>query len=190
MIGYHVRPPVGRVAGGAVGHDEGRHEGLAPDLRELELAQVLLRDEQFGELRLCAQRAAGRRGSDDARGRADDAHDLLRWLVLRHVSCRSGGERKVADPRVEGEEDDLGGGEVVAEHPRDLQAGHTRHRVVEEDQVGPKLKRLAPGLDAIGGLTDDLEVGIRVDERAETLADSEVVVGDKDPNHFYCSSPD
>jgi len=143
-------------------------------------AQVLLRDQELGELRLRAQRAAGRRGSDDARGRANDTHDLLGRLILGHVPCRSGGERKVADPRVEGEEDDLGGGEVVAEHPRDLEAGHARHRVVEEDQVGPKLERLAPGLDAIGGLTDDLEVGIRVDERAETLADSEVVVGDKD----------
>jgi len=78
------------------------------------------------------------------------------------------------------EEDDLGGGEVVAEHPGDLEARHAGHRVVEKDQVGAKLERLARGLAAVRRFAHDGEVRVRIDERAEALAYSEVVVRDED----------
>jgi hypothetical protein len=51
---------------------------------------------------------------------ADDTHDLLRRLVLGDVSGRASSERKIADTRVKGKEDDLGRRHVVAEHPSDL----------------------------------------------------------------------
>ena len=89
-------------------------------------------------------------------------------------------EGEVADARVQREEDDLRGREVVPEHPGYLEPGHTRHGVVEHDQVGAELEGLPCRLDAISGLAHDLEVGIGVDERPKALAHGEVVVGDED----------
>jgi hypothetical protein len=96
------------------------------------------------------------------------------------VRGRARGEGEVPDARVKREEDDLGGGKVVAEHPCDLEAGHTRHRVVEHDQVGAELECLARGLVTIRRLAHNRELGVGVDERAEALAYSEVVVRDED----------
>src|SRR5438477_1937922 len=42
-----------------------------------------------------------------------------------------------------------------------------------------KLERFLRGLVPVSGFADDLEVGIRLDQRPKTLADSEMVVGDK-----------
>jgi hypothetical protein len=95
------------------------------------------------------------------------------------VRGRARCEREVADARVQREKNDLGLRKVVAEHPRDLEAGHARHGVVEHDQVRAELERLSGSLVAVSGLAHDLEVGIRVDERAEPLAYSEVVVRDE-----------
>ncbi len=98
---------------------------------------------------------------------------------MRRRTCCEG---EVPDTRVQREEDDLGGGKVVAEHPRDLEAGHARHRVVEHDQVGAELESLAGGLVPIRCFAHDLEVRVGIDERAEALAYSEVVV--RDENSF------
>ena len=88
-------------------------------------------------------------------------------------------EREVPDARVEREEDDLGLREVDAQHASDLEAGHPGHRVVEHDQIGMKLERFLRGLVPVSGFADDLEVGIRLDERPKALADSKMVVGDE-----------
>src|SRR5438093_8041663 len=90
-------------------------------------------------------------------------------------------EREVADPGVEREEDDR---RVRQERPQlagDLEAGLARHRVVEKDQVRLEFQRHAARLDAISGLANDEELVIRRKQRADALADREVVVGYENP---------
>ena len=112
----------------------------AVEVLDLTRGEDLVGDQDLRELGLRAGRLAARcLRCRDARGGANDAHDLLRRLVLGDVRGRARGEREVADAGIQREEDDLGRGEVVAEHARDLEAGHARHRVVEHDHVGAKL---------------------------------------------------
>ena len=153
----------------------------AVEVLHLSRRQGLLRDEKLGQLGLHARGSGAVLDPGDSGRRPHHAQDLLRRLVLGDVRDRAGRQRQVLDPRVEGEEDDLGLGEIGAEHPRDLKPGHPGHRVVEQDQVGPKLDRLLRCLVAVSRLADDLELGIRIDERTETLAYGEVVVGDQNP---------
>jgi hypothetical protein len=110
---------------------------------------------------------------------AQHAQDLLRRLVLGDVRDSPGGHGKVADPRVERQEDDLALREVRAQHAADLEPGHARHRVVQDDQIGLEAECLARRLVAICGLGDDLEVRIGFDERAQSSADRVVIVGDE-----------
>jgi hypothetical protein len=100
---------------------------------------------------------------------------------VRHGTAR---EREIADPGVEREEDDLRRGKVGAKHPCDLEAGHSGHRVVEDQQVRPELESLPRRLIPVGGLAHHLEVGVRLHERAEAAADREMVIGDENaPGH-------
>src|SRR4029077_13879218 len=80
-------------------------------------------------------------------------------------------------------------GELGVEAAGDLEARHLGHRVVEDDQVGAQLERLRHRLQAVSGLPDDLEAGLRLEHRADALAYSEMVVRDQDPRcHFgWCS---
>ena len=94
---------------------------------------------------------------------------------------RSDREREVADARVEREEHDRGVGQKRLELAGDLEAGLARHRVVEKDQVRFELQRHAARLDAVGGLADDKKLVIRRKQRADALADREVIVGYEDP---------
>jgi hypothetical protein len=97
------------------------------------------------------------------------------------VGDRADGEREIADTRVERQEDDRGVWQERLELPGDLEASLTRHRVVEQDQVRLELQRHAAGLYAVGGLANDEELIVRREQRAKTLADCEVVVGDENP---------
>jgi hypothetical protein len=190
--GDRVAAHTSECARECVGRDEARAEnrvrkGLLALARPIEVLNLsrgeeLLRDEKLGELGLRADELTGFWRRRDADRRADHAHDLLRGLVLRDMRGSARRQREVADARVQREENDLGRWEVVAEHPSDLEAGHAGHRVVEDDQIRPELECLSGGFVAVRGLAHDLEVGVRVDERAEALAYSEVVV--RDENSF------
>ena len=65
-----------------------------------------------------------------------------------------------------------GGGDAV----------HTGHANVHEDDVGFEGAAEADGFGAVGRGTDDGEVGLGVEQFAETGADHLVVVGDEDPD--------
>ena len=134
-----------RFLGDETGAEDRVREGLPPGAQAIEVldlprAEDLLRDQELSKPRLRARwlgaRCFRRR---DACGLADDAHDLLRRLVLGDVRGGAGCEGEVPNPRVESKEDDLRCWEVVAEHPSDFETGHTRHRVVEHDHVGTEL---------------------------------------------------
>ncbi len=57
------------------------------------------------------------------------------------------------------------------------------HRIVEDDQIGTERPRHDEGGRAIVGLTDDREIALFREERAEALANGEVIVGDENANH-------
>src|SRR5213594_3393156 len=90
-------------------------------------------------------------------------------------------ERGLADARIEREEDDSGVGKTRPQRLRDLEPGHPWHRVVEDDQIRLELQRHARGFVSVRGLADDLEFGLGVDERAQSLADRRVVIRDEHP---------
>src|SRR3989442_10956596 len=67
--------------------------------------------------------------------------------------------------------------------PRGIQAAETRHRVVQDDQVWTQTPREAEGGRAVVGLTDDRDLVLFSEERAEALANSEMIVGDENADH-------
>jgi hypothetical protein len=66
---------------------------------------------------------------------------------------------------------------------RGLDAGHARHRDVEDGDVGLRGDRLGDGVDAVLGLGDDLHVVLAVDQHADAGAHDAMVVGDQDSQH-------
>ena len=58
-----------------------------------------------------------------------------------------------------------------------------RHPDVEERDIDRGLADRAQQLLAAGCLDDDLDVGLRVEQRAEAGADELVIVGERDPDH-------
>ena len=126
-------------------------------------------------------------------GRATDRIEQLpRRGVLQHDARRAAPQGGVADARVQGEEHDARPGKLGLERARDLDAGHLRHRVVENDQVRTEVERLRQCLRAIGSLADDFQVGFGLQHRADALAYGEVIVGDQDArcHSAQCSSRD
>ena len=118
---------------------------------------------------------------DELSGCATDrVEQLPRRGVLQDDARRAAPQRGIADPRIEGEEHDARPGKLGLQRARDLDAGHLRHRVVEDDQVRVELERLRERLHAVGSLADDLEVGLGLEHRADALPYGEVVVGDQD----------
>ena len=133
-----------------------------------------------------------RRLDELTRGSTDRIEQLPRRRVLQHHARRAAPQRGVADPRVEGEEDDARRRKLRLERPRDFDTGHLRHRVVQDDQVRAELERLRERLRAIGSLADDVHVRFGLEHRADALAYGEVVVGDQDArcHSAQCSSRD
>jgi hypothetical protein len=59
-------------------------------------------------------------------------------------------------------------------------AVHVRHQQVHQDDVGLEPAGHGDALAAIGGLADDLDVVLQVEEHAEAHPDDRVVVDDQD----------
>jgi hypothetical protein len=57
-----------------------------------------------------------------------------------------------------------------------------RHANIHEDDIGPQLGREAHRFRPVVGFTDNLEVGSRLNDQAESVADERLVVGDQDAN--------
>jgi hypothetical protein len=64
-----------------------------------------------------------------------------------------------------------------------------RHDEVHEDDVGLKLGGPRHRLLAIGGLTDDLDAVLELEERAQALAHHRVVVDDHDADRIRRHRP-
>ena len=75
------------------------------------------------------------------------------------------------------------------EGERGLEAVHHRHPDVEEAHVGPDAARERHGFRAVGGLADDLDAGLRVEDHAEPRAHELLVVGDEHA-HAHVDQPE
>ena len=84
--------------------------------------------------------------------------------------------------RVERRDDDDGGGFLdigPREQSRGLDAVQVRHADVQQAHVRAQLARECDGLPSVGGLTDDLDVGLAGQDRGEPNADDALVIGDE-----------
>ena len=80
--------------------------------------------------------------------------------------------------QVEGRQDqDLRGGALSGDGRRRINAVHTGHAHIHEDDVGAQRTRLGQGRGAVGGLADDLNAVLGVENHAEAHAHERLVVG-------------
>ena len=63
-----------------------------------------------------------------------------------------------------------------------LQAVRSRHREVEQQDVGPQAGHLRDRLLAVARLADHLEPRVRLEQPAQAVSEDRVVVGDHDAN--------
>ena len=112
--------------------------------------------------------------------------EVDRERVLQQEAAGPGAERLV-DVLVEvegGEDHDACAGErlVAGDPPRGLEAVHDRHADVHQHDVGALAGHERHRLGAVGGLTDDLDVGLTVEQHREAAAHERLVVGDDHPD--------
>jgi hypothetical protein len=103
--------------------------------------------------------------------------------ILEQEAFRAGLQRAVhVLVEVEGGDDDDGEGifDVGASEPSGgLDAVQVGHADVEQAHVGPQLTSQRDGTQSVGGLPDDLDVGLSVEDHAEPRPDDVLVVGDE-----------
>src|SRR4051812_2884901 len=64
-----------------------------------------------------------------------------------------------------------------------VDAVESRHPNVHDDDVGPQLAGCFHRLDAVGGLTDNVEVGFGAQDHPVAGPDQALVIGEQDPDH-------
>ncbi|GIH25855.1 hypothetical protein Aph01nite_41650 [Acrocarpospora phusangensis] len=120
-----------------------------------------------------------------SRARGDGTHRVRQFVapdVLQQETARSRPDR-VVDVLVEVEhgEDEHSGGGGGADLPGRLDTVLDRHAHVHQDHVRLQAPGLGDRLHAVGGLTDDLHVRLRVQNQAEPGPEEVLVVGDEHP---------
>ncbi len=113
---------------------------------------------------------------------ADGCHQVGVGLGLQDVARSAGLERleQVALVVVHRKDQDRDLGRLLADLARGLQAGELGHLHVEDREVGALADREVAGLGAVGGLADDLDVRLALEQHANARADDSVVIGDHD----------
>ena len=130
--------------------------------------------------------APGDRGREQriaARDDHDRLDELLGRRVLEHEAARAGAQRLV-DVLVEverGQDQDPRPLVAAVEQPaRRLEAVDVRHPDVHQDHVRLGLAGGEHGLEPVGSLADDLDVGLGVEDHPEPGPDEGLVVDDQD----------
>ena len=85
---------------------------------------------------------------------------------------------------VGGEDDKARVGKFAADGAHGVDAVHAGHLQIHEHDIGPMEAELFDGLQAIGGLTDELQVGLIGNERGDALTQDRVIVDQGDANWF------
>ena len=128
------------------------------------------------------QHAPRHAGGDDglaARHGADRLGQLGRPGVLEQEPAGAGAQaRERVLVQVEGGQDqDLRGGALSGDGRRRINAVHAGHAHIHEDDAGAQRTRLGQGRGAVGGLADDLNAVLGVENHAEAHAHERLVVG-------------
>lgn len=121
----------------------------------------------------------GRIAASDA---AKERRDLLGGLGLEQVAGRPGadsGQQVLLGVRGR-EYHDLALGRALANLRQRGEAVHSRHREVQEDEVGLQRPRLGDRLPAVLGLSDDVE-SLLGEQRSQRVSGQRVVVDDEHP---------
>ncbi len=135
--------------------------------------------EPHGDCRV-DQRVPGRRGVDRL-GEEGGAGILQQEAAGSGLKCRVD-----VLVEVEGRDHDdrqrVGDGRA-GEAARGFESVEAGHPDVEQADIRSQLVRQPDRLVAVGGLPDDLDVGLRVEDQAQTGADDRLVVGDEHSDH-------
>jgi len=142
---------------------------------------------------LC-QQLRGHRRRDQAVPAGDGAHrvgELLDGDLLQEVSARTGlhGGVEVLLAVGDREHDHLRVGETLADASRGFDARRPGHAHVHDDHVGRHLLRSVDGLDPVGGLADDLDVGLLGEDEVQAAPEQRVVVDDDDADGLALVHP-
>ena len=115
---------------------------------------------------------------------ADRLDQLPRRHALEQVAARAGRERALdLDVALEGREhDDASVGELGADGGERVDAAHVGQAQVHERHVGPLRPVLLDASRPVRRLGHELHVGLRVDQRADPLAQQRMVVHAQDSN--------
>ena len=70
-----------------------------------------------------------------------------------------------------------------AEFGGNVEAGEARHLDVGEEHIGPRTERQGNSVRARGGLADDFDVVLDVEQRGECTEDHRLILGDHDADH-------
>ena len=118
------------------------------------------------------------------RGRPDGAGQLVGLGILEQEARRPGLDRGDHPGLLDeaGQRDDLGLREDRLDAAGRLDAVDHRHHQVHHDDVRPELAGALDGLGAIGGLADDHDVVVELEEIAHPATDHRVVVDEEDPD--------
>ena len=79
-------------------------------------------------------------------------------------------------------------GLAATQAARGLDAVQLGHGDVHHHDVGLQLLGQFDGFAAVGGLADDLHIGLRAEDHLEALADHGVVVSQQDADSFHGAS--
>ena len=153
--------------------------GIWPDRRLLRAAGELV-EQPLGHLRL-HQGVAGLGGPDGG-------HQVLGRRRLEQEAAGpgpDGGEQVLVE--VEGGQHHHLGVALLDQPPAGLHPVQPGHPDVHEHHVGPEPAGLLDGLEPVGGLPDDLEVVLGLEDQAQAPAHHRFVVGEEQADHCHQS---
>ena len=188
-----------RLGDDQLGGDLGVREAAGDELEDLELAGGELVEAGRGRAggragaRELLDQPAGDRRREQGVAAGHDA-DAVRELLGRDVlEQEPGGARaqRVVDVLVEVEGREHQDLRAVAgrEHAAGrLDAVELGHADVHQHDVGGELARLLDRLQAVGGLADDVEVVLGVEDHPEARAHERLVVGDQHPHRAHAAA--
>jgi hypothetical protein len=112
----------------------------------------------------------------------DRAHQVVDNRALQNIAARARSQElaQIAADLVKRQRNDPRLGRIAPDQAGSVGAPHPRHGQVHHDHVGRELDCSMPGRFAVRCFTNDLQIGLSIEQRLETLAHNRVVVGQQD----------
>src|ERR1035437_1727598 len=114
-----------------------------------------------------------------ARDFADGGDELLGRAVLEDIAAGPDVEAlgQIVLVVIHGEIDHLGIGAFLANLTGRLEATHTGHTDIHQDNVGPHLLRHRDGIQRVAGFSDDFHIGFGGQQGPDTVPEKCMIVG-------------